>query len=125
MEIKEPKLEEMIAFSTQNYQFVKGYKDLLKAKTDLEQELELTDKRVKESFENWVYDRIRDFQLIGSMSNRSKALVYALQEVEMMTKPELDAEIKKRKMLRNNPLTKWYIDRTLIFTNYLAKPWLF
>jgi len=56
-----------------------------------------------------------EFQKIGSMTNRSKALIYGLQEVEMMPLKDLKAEIAKRSRLRGNPVTRWHIDSTLIF----------
>ena len=44
---------------------------------------------------------------IGSMTNRSKALIYALQEVELMPLKELKTEIAKRVRVRDNPVSRW------------------
>ena len=38
MKLTDPTLEQMIVFSTQNYQFVKAYKDLVKLTNDFEQD---------------------------------------------------------------------------------------
>lgn len=59
------------------------------------------------------------------MSNRSKALIYALQEVEMMPPKDLLTEIKKRAKLRANPRVEWHIKATLIFKDYLSPKFQF
>lgn len=58
----DPTLEEMVIFSTQNYQFVKGYKDLVKMTSDFDQDQDEKRGKMLKFANAWKGERMKEFQ---------------------------------------------------------------
>jgi len=59
------------------------------------------------------------------MTNRTKALIYGLQEAEMCPQRKLEVEIKTRTKLLQHGQRKWLVDSFPIFKDYLAPKFKF
>lgn len=74
----DPDLDQMLSFCEQNYSIVKGYADLKKVTFDFEQDQDGGGNNKKTKNLAWKVDRMTELHRIGAMTNRSKALIYAL-----------------------------------------------
>ena len=100
--------EDMVGFCGESYQVIKCWRDLKRA-------VETHEGSGKE------LDVIKDLRRIGAKSDRTKALIYAIQEVERFPLPAYRKALAKRREQRANPLLIKHVDLKPFFDSYVEK----